>query len=894
MNRLKTFRRLACLLIALSLAGYALGSTKPRYPIEQATQKGDIKLVKDLLAKGQSQYRRDSALRFAIRAGHREIVELLISHGAKFALLKAAEEGNIELVKHFLNQGQEKDACDSALHGATRNGHKQIVELLLSHGADVNSLRWGGFTPLFYAVTMGGDHNVLTRFTNSILSSLIEESRDTKQSPASQKEFVDIVELLIEKGADVNVKKKQLGFVPLHYAIFGGNVEIVEALLNNGAEVNPETKSAKISSHYITPLHLAACYGDVTICKLLIERGAQVNSKMPTGRGRSRSMYRVRQTPLHYAACSHNTKLVELLIKHGAEVDATDHYDMTPLHFAVFRKDLSITNLLLTHGADVNATDHYGMTPLHNAAQNRDLIAVRILLSHGADSNPKNHKGQTPTSIAVRNGSTEIVKLLTAKHGQVTIHSAASMGDIETMERLVKKGVNVNRTNLWGKTALHSAIVAGQVSTVSWLLAHGADPNCPNDKDITPLSISLRIAQSYCFSRDPNEVARFKAIKRKQRDILALLIEHGASPGFAYGIPRKIVLSHPTKVADMLIDAGPNFEPHYDSKATLLHRAAWWGEKEVVEDLIELGADVEAIDSVGGTPLHAAIQNGCTHYWDVIHGPNIEILELLIKNGADVNATNKGNTTPLHGAAGYNDANAVELLIEHRADVNAIDNAGQTPLHKAAYYGFTDIMDLLITKGADPNIADNKRNTPLLLLLSSHQLIRDETEREIIDYVIKLAKRGVKVNVQNHKGVTPLQQAAAMGYPDLLDAFLIRGAPVKLKSNTGWTALHSAVASGNAECVEMLLKHNAEVNILGTLPGMIRLPRLNWPARTPLHIAVSQRHNTIIPLLIASGADVNAADGDKKTPLQIAVKINNLEAVKLLLDQGADSNVQPN
>jgi ankyrin repeat protein len=170
--------------------------------------------------------------------------------------------------------------------------------------------------------------------------------------------------------------------------------------------------------------------------------------------------------------------------------------------------------------------------------------------------------------------------------------------------------------------------------------------------------------------------------------------------------------------------------------------------------------------------------------------------------------------------------------------------------------------------------------------------MRDEAKIEIKDYALKLVRQAIKIDVQNHEGVTPLQQAAALGYPDLLEVFLNCGAPVNKKTTTGWTTLHSAVASGNAECVEMFLERNVQVNILGTLPSMIRLPRFSWPARTPLHIAISQRYNTIVSLLIAAGADVNATDGDQKTPLQLAIDINNLEAVKLLRDNGAISDLQ--
>lgn len=781
------------------------------------------------------------------------------------------------------------------MHGAVRNGHKQIVELLLSHGADINSLRWGDLTPIFYAVTIGCDIDYLNRLTNFLLSPGSIESRQLrvkKQSSETRKKYLDIVELLIKNGADINVEKKQLGFTPLHYAIFGGNVEIVEALLDNGAKVNPETRSTKISSRYITPLHLAVHYGDLAICEQLLKQGAKVDSKMPAEM--DMLIYNARQTPLHFSAYSQNIKLVELLIKHGAEIDAFDYYNRTPLHCSVREKDQLITKVLLSHGANVNTIDRNGNRPIHDASENRDSVIVRMLLSHGADSNPKNYKGQTPTSIAVGNGSAEIVKLLTAKHGQITVHSAASMGDIDTMDRLIKTGLDVNKKDIHGKTLLHVAIAAGQASSVKWLLEHGADPNCPDNQNVTPLSFSLRIAQDFSNSSDPNEVTRFNLVKSKQRDILSLLIRYGASPDYTFGIPPKTVLSNSSKVAELLIGAGTNLAYSCDSKATLLHRAAWWGYKEVVEDLIDIGADINAIDSGGGTPLHAAVQSGCTGYSDVTHGPHVDVLKLLIQHGARVNAANNWNITPLHGAAGSTNVNAVELLIEHGADVNAITNANRTPLHGAAEYGSTDIMALLIDKGADPNIADDTKNTPLLLLLSSFQLSRDEEKKVIIDYAIELVRQGVRTDVQNDQGVTPLQCAAALNHPDLLKVILASGASVNLKSTTGWTALHSAVTSGNVKCVEMLLKHNAHVNNLGTLPDMVRLPRYNWPARTPLHIAVSQGHNTVIPLLIASGANVNAVDGKQQTPLQIAVKINNLEAVKLLRESGADNNIQKN
>jgi ankyrin repeat protein len=889
MKNAEILHKLVWLVAFVSLVGQASSSSEPKYPLERAARDGDVEGTKRLLAEGQSQYLRDSALTFAIQAGHREIMELLISGGARYALMKAAEQGDAQLVEDLLTRGQGTDERDSALHAAVRTGHKEVVELLLSQGANVDALRWGDFTPLFFAVTAGGDFNALSRFKTFPLFPGSVQLTGTKHSSVAPERYIDIIELLVKHGADINFRDKQHGFVPLHYAIFGGNVEIVKALLDRGAQVDPAIQSPRLSNRYIAPLHLAAYYGDLTICELLVQRGADVNSKMPPGTGVWTP--NARQTPLHFAVCSGNAKLVGLLIDHGAEVNAADSKDETPLHLAAEHGGQAILETLLSHGAEVNAVDSEGQTPLHHAVERKDRPLVDILLSHGADANRKNQRGQTPMSIATQNGSDEIVKLLLARHGQITIHSAANVGDIEAMERLVKSGVSVNRIDIQGRTALHAAVAAGQVRTVEWLIAHGANVNLADDEEATALSLALGIAQGYSDSQDPNEVARFKALTDKQRDIIASLICHGARLPFVLGIPQDTVLTHSMEVAQLLIDAGPNLEPGGDDKATLLHRAAWWGNRKAVEGLIELGADLNAADRLGGTPLHAALQSGCTRYWDVITGPHPDVLQLLIEHSADVNAGNNQKATPLHGAAGCGHAEAIKLLLNHGAKVDAVTSGNATPLHCAAGRGSIEAMKLLIAAGADPNARDDEGDTPLLLLLSRYALLRDEAAEPAKDFALKLVRQGVQVEVRNKEGVTPLQEAAALGFPDLLEEMLTRGAPVNQASTTGWTALHSAVARGEPKCVEMLLERGAPVNGLGRLPGMVRLASFDWPARTPLHIAAAQGSNAIVRMLLEHGADVNARDGNGKTPLHLARESNRLETIRLLSSRGADPDI---
>lgn len=169
-------------------------------------------------------------------------------------------------------------------------------------------------------------------------------------------------------------------------------------------------------------------------------------------------------------------------------------------------------------------------------------------------------------------------------------------------------------------------------------------------------------------------------------------------------------------------------------------------------------------------------------------------------------------------------------------------------------------MELLLTQGADPNAATKEGITLLSILLRSHWLMAEETKVRMKDYVMGLLRRGMRIDGQSADGVTTLQQAAALEFPDLLEELLSRGAPVHARSNKGWTALHSAVATGHTDYVEILLKHGAEVNIVGDPPFNGWIPALfqhhieRVPA-TPLQIAISQGNDRIVELLIGVKAD---------------------------------------
>ena len=186
------------------------------------------------------------------------VIRILIK-GFKGTLHGDCERGDIEGVKRHLADGadvneKKNDTVEgmivfkslTPLHFATREGHNEIAELLISRGADLNSKDESGWTPLHWASRTG---------------------------------HKEVTELLISKGADVNAKDEN-GSNPLHQAAMscGDNYEkIIELLIANGADVNakyeePEYEKGKTSLHY------AAMDGSKKNVELLIANGANVNS----------------------------------------------------------------------------------------------------------------------------------------------------------------------------------------------------------------------------------------------------------------------------------------------------------------------------------------------------------------------------------------------------------------------------------------------------------------------------------------------------------------------------------------------------------------------------------------------------------------------------------------
>lgn len=279
----------------------------------------------------------DESLFDAVISGDKAKVEALIVKGAD---INARDKNNNDV---------------TPLNLAAAAGHLEIVKVLFTHGADINTKTIQGLTPLHLA---------------------------------SQNGHKDTVEWLISRGVDVNAKDNGGFSTPLNLAAINGRKDVVAILLAHGAEANP--------SGTFKPLLDAVYFGHKDVAEMLISHGADTKQKNDEG-----------ETLLHSAG---SKDVAALLISRGADVNAIDKKGETPLHKAANQSyehdkgdaEKGVVEVLLAHGANVNAKNMEGETPLYKALRagsNNNVVGV--LLAHGADVNATNNAGYTPLKLVL-------------------------------------------------------------------------------------------------------------------------------------------------------------------------------------------------------------------------------------------------------------------------------------------------------------------------------------------------------------------------------------------------------------------------------------------------------------------------------------------------------------
>ncbi len=585
------------------------------------------------------------------------------------ALMKAAgskRKGRVDTVRCLIEAGANVNRKDKSGNTALMcavsgrvNSSLDTIRILINAGADINAQNRLGSGALAYAISKKCDTRVhflvnqgakidSVKEAEKTFSTLIDaawnkrlkgniaqicedlhraglfhfskEKMLVSAMRCGQDEHTEIAKYLIQSGADINCLQEDLHHY-FDYAMRRCNVGTLSLLIKSGL------KSRLLDLDY--ELHNAAKYGYAEIVKLLIESGANIDkAKAYT----QESLGETTSLPLSILARSRFDLERGMLLlkiydaKYGASskrASTKEQIDISLLHAAAFG-DVATVSQLIQKGASINACDDDNRTPIMISAIFGHANIVKMLIDANADINEVDAKGGTALSYAVQS-------------------------DVNIAALLIDAGATINIVDAEGYTPLMLAIsdLSDNLDIINTLVKAGADVN---------------------IMRKGGTTALMDAARAGREDAIKILLEAGAK-------------------TDVINDKG----------WSALMSAAWGWNVPVMELLIAAGAKINNKNRRGETALTRAITSkripSSSRY------PEIAV-QWLIEHGADINAVDKDGWSPLKKAAWRGHTEIVKLLIEAGADVDVVDNGGWTALMAAEHEGHKEIVALLKEAGA--------------------------------------------------------------------------------------------------------------------------------------------------------------------------------------------------
>ncbi|CAM9425723.1 unnamed protein product [Lampetra fluviatilis] len=675
---------------------------------------------------------------------------------------------------------------------------------------------------------------------------------------------ITVVDRLLDLGVNLGDRSKD-GRTALHIAAFHSKEELVKLLLTRKADPNiPGGPKEQL------PLHVAAARptGALSTVLLLLKASGKDARFVPDKEG---------SIALFPAIEAGNVAVCRELLSTGAEqqlhAHRTDNGD-TALHLASKKKDLELARLLIESGANIDVQNGEGQTPLHIAAGEGDEVLLKFFHQVKANPNIVDKCDRSPLHIAAERGHTAVVDILIekfksnvfarTKDGNTLIHIAAMCGHPDTALMFLKKGVPLLMPNKAGAVCLHAAAARGHVTVVKALLLKGALVDALTRDKRTALHI---------------------AVQNCKPPVVQMLLGFGAQVhlkgGKAQETPLHIAaqVKEGEKVADMLLKSGADVNAEQENGETPMHIAARHGHLNVMQLLIREGGDLLWRSKEGNNALHIAVRNCHLHVVTKIlnHLANEKSHAEAV---ACVHQENEFGETPMHLATEITkdeihsdgeDIKIIQLLMEYDSDIAASTKTTcESPLHYCARSGNAEILtEMLKHIGANQmqhvlNRADQNGWSPLLMA----------AEKGHVEVVRILLKNNARVDVFDELGKAALHLAAENGHEGIADILLWHKAFVNAKTKLGLTPLHLGAERGYNRLVRLLCEtHHATIDALSLIK------------RTPLHLAALNGQLNVCNSLLRMNADINATDIHGQTPLHLAAENDHSEVVKLFLKQ---------
>lgn len=655
----------------------------------------------------------------------------------------AAIMGHRAIANYLLENGADPSAQDSSgatpLHEAIRYGNLDIAQSLLKAGANVRAADNLGKPPLMVIIPkekMLETYKLLMEYKADILQK--DSFGDTVLHTVTMLNVEkDIVEYLIENGADVNAKNKE-GSTPLSIAVQKREVEIAKLLTDSGADIHtkdangitplllsltstPEILQAIVNpknalsqdSEGNTPLHVALIYdASLSRVKYIMSQTDDVNIRNREG-----------NSPLFISVLKNRKEVGEVLLQKGADIFSTNINNNSPLRVALkYSATVPTVQDWLLNSDTIRSRDGSGNTVLHYAAEWQYLDAINYLLSRNADIKAKNANGETVLFSAAKSNNPEIIQRLINggadvfardNLGSTAIHMAVRYEAVNSIDKLVRLGVDVNAQNTSGKSPLAEAVVSGKMDIAKNLLKNGADPNTCDINGVTILMDSIRGC---------NE------------SVVRLLLKNGANPN----------------TQDI-------------NGRNAYHEAAFMGDIDIIKIIRNSGGNPLARDKQGQTPLSIVMNKQ----------PSV-VLEIL---GNNKNIADSDGNSPLHIIV--KEKGSVELIravIAAGFPLDARNSDGYTALNLAIAADDVQRALVFLENGANPfQMIDKKGNNGVTIAMEKNNL-------EMIENIVKLA--GKKSDVQ---GNTILHYAAKSSPEEIVKYLVNSGLDKRITNVAGDT-----------------------------------------------------------------------------------------------------------
>lgn len=652
----------------------------------------------------------------------------------------AARNGHVEVLKVLLKGGADVNYRgpygQTVLHIACANGHAEAARILAEEaGADLDARDENNFTPLYEASLWGNYMSVkvlVTHGSDTSLGTSVEQDSSgwTPLIVSSEEGYVRCLRILLEAGADANLPGPH--GTPLHYAVSEGHIDLCDLLLEHGADPN----HPKLDPPIITQIFSNVTDADLRfkLLKLLHQNGAHLDEIDASG-----------MSALLHAALLGDVPCVKYLLDHGADAKLADAKGRTAFDSAVERDYVEVVRLLLDKDGDMHAAAHQEQSPLFNAVKKLEM--VRLLLDREFDPDARSPDGFTPLMLAADDNHVPTVKVLLereatvdlelwhsnggAKSGWTALAFAAERGNSEVVLLLAEAGANVNHRVDDGSTVLHLATGGGAMRT---LMEFRPDVSVPDNDQNTPLH---RIRTGTPL------------------DHVELLVRAGAlldaqnKDGYT---PLSIALLYSNDAAaSYLIERQANVNLASHLYGAPLHLACRDSTVTMVRQLVKAGADVDlALPGTLGTPLQAAVLR--RGYFE--EGSKALIQYLIDEAGAVVNRRGGTYGTALAAATLQGSPTLVSFLLEKNAAPGLADGMGRVPLHMAMLHGL-EHFKLIHDAGADLSARDKTGRSVL------HWAAQGGSA-ELVDYVLQLLGDNEEFDVddRDNDGWTALCWAA--------------------------------------------------------------------------------------------------------------------------------------